>query len=194
MNLVIGFRRPTEGKIFLDGYDMQELDLRKYRKFLAVVPQNTILFSGSVRENIVYGLEKVSDNRLWEILEIANAAEFVSKMSNGLDTKLGERGSRLSGGQRQRIAIARALIRNPKIIVLDEATSALDVMSESLIQEAIQRLTKGRTTLIVAHRLSTIRNADRIIVMKSGRIIESGSHENLMNAQGEFYRFKLLQQ
>ena len=194
MNLVIGFRRPTEGKIFLDGYDMQELDLRKYRKFLAVVPQNTILFSGSVRENIVYGLEKVSDNRLWEILEIANAAEFVSKMSNGLDTKLGERGSRLSGGQRQRIAIARALIRNPKIIVLDEATSALDVMSESLIQEAIQRLTKGRTTLIVAHRLSTIRNADRIIVMKSGRIVESGSHENLMNAQGEFYRFKLLQQ
>jgi ATP-binding cassette subfamily B protein len=194
MNLVIGFRRPTEGRILLDSYDMQELDLRKYRKFLAVVPQNTILFSGSVRENIVYGLEKVPDNRLWEILEIANAAEFVSKMPKGLDTKLGERGSRLSGGQRQRIAIARALIRNPKIIVLDEATSALDVMSESLIQEAIQRLLKGRTTLMVAHRLSTIRNANRIIVMKNGKIVESGSHENLMNAQGEFYRFKLLQQ
>jgi ATP-binding cassette subfamily B protein len=194
MNLVIGFRRPMEGRILLDDLDMDELDLRKYRKFLAVVPQNTILFSGSVRENIVYGLEKVPDNRLWEILQIANAAEFVSKLPKGLDTTLGERGSRLSGGQRQRIAIARALIRNPKIIVLDEATSALDVMSESLIQEAIQRLTKGRTTLIVAHRLSTIRNANRIIVMKNGRIVESGSHENLMNAQGEFYRFKLLQQ
>jgi len=194
MNLVIGFRRPTEGRILLDGLDMQQLDLRIYRKFLAVVPQNTILFSGSVRENIVYGLDKVPDSRLWEILETANAAEFVSKMPEGLDTALGEHGSKLSGGQRQRIAIARAFIRNPKIIVLDEATSALDVTSESLIQEAIQRLTKGRTTLIVAHRLSTIRNANRIIVMKSGRIVESGSHEQLMKAQGEFYRFKLLQQ
>jgi ATP-binding cassette, subfamily B, bacterial len=194
MNLVIGFRRPTEGRILLDGTDMQYLDLRKYRKFLAVVPQNTILFSGSVRENIVYGLDKVADKRLWEILDMANASEFVSKMPQKLETKLGERGSRLSGGQRQRIAIARALIRDPKIIVLDEATSALDVMSESLIQEAIQRLAQGRTTLIVAHRLSTIRNADRIIVMKNGIIVESGTHEQLMNAQGEFYRFKLLQQ
>jgi len=194
MNLVIGFRRPTEGRILLDGCDMQELDLRKYRKFLAVVPQNTILFSGSVRENIVYGLEKVPDSRLWEILEIANAAKFVSEMPQGLNTTLGEHGNRLSGGQGQRIAIARALIRNPNIIVLDEATSALDVMSESLIQEAIQRLTKGRTTLIVAHRLSTIRNASRIIVMKNGKIVESGSHEQLMKAQGEFYRFNQLQQ
>jgi len=194
MNLVIGFRRPTEGRILLDGCDMQELDLRKYRKFLAVVPQNTILFSGSVRENIVYGLEKVPDSRLWEILEIANAAKFVSEMPQGLNTTLGEHGNRLSGGQGQRIAIARALIRNPNIIVLDEATSALDVMSESLIQEAIQRLTKGRTTLIVAHRLSTIRNASRIIVMKNGKIVESGSHEQLMKAQGEFYQLKLLQQ
>jgi ATP-binding cassette subfamily B protein len=194
MNLVIGFRRPTEGRILLDGLDMQQLDLRIYRKFLAVVPQDTILFSGSVRENIVYGIEKVPDSRLWEILETANAAEFVSKMPEGLDTTLGEHGSKLSGGQRQRIAIARAFIRNPKIIVLDEATSALDVASESLIQEAIQRLTKGRTTLIVAHRLSTIRNANRIIVIKNGRIVESGSHEQLMKAQGEFYRFKLLQQ
>ena len=194
MNLVIGFRRPTEGRILLDGTDMQALDLRIYRKFLAVVPQNTILFSGSVRENITYGLEKVPDKRLWEILEIANASEFVAKMPQGLETILGERGSRLSGGQRQRIAIARALVRDPRIIVLDEATSALDVMSESLIQEAIQRLAKGRTTLIVAHRLSTIRNADRIIVMKNGAIAESGTHEQLLITKGEFYRFKMLQQ
>ena len=115
-------------------------------------------------------------------------------MPQGLETILGERGSRLSGGQRQRISIARALVRDPRIIVLDEATSALDVMSESLIQEAIQRLAKGRTTLIVAHRLSTIRNADRIIVMKNGAIAESGTHEQLLITKGEFYRFKMLQQ
>ncbi len=194
MNLVIGFRRPSEGRILLDGIDMQELDLRQYRRFLAVVPQNTILFSGSVRENIMYGLDKISDKQIWDILEIANAAEFVSKLPQGLETRLGERGARLSGGQRQRIAIARAFIRNPKVIVLDEATSALDVLSESLIQEALQRLIKGRTTLIVAHRLSTIRNANRIVVMKNGACVETGTHEQLIKSKGEFYRFKLLQQ
>lgn len=194
MSLIIGFRRPTGGRILLDGRDMQELDLRQYRRYLAVVPQTTLLFSGTVRENIIYGLDKVSDGKLWEILEIANAADFVKKMPRGLDTPLGELGARLSGGQRQRLAIARALIRDPRVIVLDEATSALDVVSESLIQEAIQRLVKGRTTFIVAHRLSTIRNADRIIVMRNGECVESGTHDQLMNARGEFYRYKLLQQ
>lgn len=194
MNLIIGFRRPTEGKIFLDGIDMQELDLRQYRRFLAVVPQNTILFSGSVRENIMYGLNKITDEDIWKILEVANAAEFVSKLPKGLDTKLGERGARLSGGQRQRIAIARAFIRNPRVIVLDEATSALDVLSESLIQQALQRLMKDRTTFIVAHRLSTIRNSNRIVVLKNGSCVETGTHEQLMNAKGDFYRFKILQQ
>ena len=194
MSLIIGFRKPTSGRILLDGIDMQELDLRQYRRFLAVVPQTTLLFSGTVRENIIYGLKKIDDRRIWEILEIANAADFVKKMPSGLDTKLGERGARLSGGQRQRIAIARALIRDPRIIVLDEATSALDVATESLIQQAIQRLVKGRTTFIVAHRLSTIRNTDRIIVLKQGSCVETGSHDQLMKAKGEFYRFKLLQQ
>jgi ATP-binding cassette subfamily B protein len=193
MNLVIGFRRPSEGRILLDGKDMQELDLRQYRRFLAVVPQNTILFSGSVRENIMYGLDKISDREIWDILNVANASKFVSKLPQGLDTRLGERGARLSTGQRQRIAIARALIRNPKVIVLDEATSALDVLSESLIKEALKRLTKGRTTLIVAHRLSTIRDADRIVVMKNGECVETGTHDQLMAAKGDFYRFKLLQ-
>jgi ATP-binding cassette subfamily B protein len=194
MSLVIGFRRPTSGKILLDGSDMQELDLRQYRRFLAVVPQTTLLFSGSVRENIIYGLNKIDDRQIWDILESANAADFVKKMPSGLDTKLGERGARLSGGQRQRIAIARALIRNPRVIVLDEATSSLDVATESLIQQAIQRLVNGRTTFIVAHRLSTIRDADRIIVLSHGTCVESGSHDQLMKAKGEFYRFKLLQQ
>ena len=173
---------------------MRDLDLRQYRRFLAVVPQTTLLFSGSIRENIVYGVETVDDRRLWEVLEMANAAEFVSKMSHGLDSKLGELGTRLSGGQRQRISIARALVRNPKVIILDEATSSLDVVSESLIQEAIQRLIKGRTTFIVAHRLSTIRNAERILVLKNGACVESGTHDELMKAKGEFYKYKLLQQ
>jgi ATP-binding cassette subfamily B protein len=194
MSLVIGLRRPTVGRILLDGTDMRDLDLRQYRRFLAVVPQTTLLFSGSIRENIVYGVETVDDRRLWEILEMANAAEFVSKMSHGLDSKLGELGTRLSGGQRQRISIARALVRNPKVIILDEATSSLDVVSESLIQEAIQRLIKGRTTFIVAHRLSTIRNAERILVLKNGACVESGTHDELMKAKGEFYKYKLLQQ
>jgi ATP-binding cassette subfamily B protein len=194
MSLVIGFRRPTSGRILLDGRDMQELDLRQYRRFLAVVPQTTLLFSGSVRENIIYGLKKIDDHQIWDSLEIANAADFVKKLPLGLDTKLGERGARLSGGQRQRIAIARALIRDPRIIVLDEATSALDVATESLIQQAIERLVKGRTTFIVAHRLSTIRNADRIVVLKHGICVESGTHDQLMKAKGEFYRYKILQQ
>ncbi len=194
MSLVIGFRRPTVGRILLDGTDMRELDLRQYRRFLAVVPQTTLLFSGSIRENVIYGIDKVKDSQLWDILEMANAAEFVSKMPQGLDSKLGELGTRLSGGQRQRISIARALARNPRVIILDEATSSLDVVSESLIQEAIQRLVKGRTTFIVAHRLSTIRNANRIMVMKNGECVESGTHEELMNAKGEFYKYKLLQQ
>jgi ATP-binding cassette subfamily B protein len=193
MNLVIGFRRPSEGRILLDGKDMQDLDLRQYRRFLAVVPQNTILFSGSVRENIMYGLEKISDREIWDILNVANASEFVSKLPKGLDTRLGERGARLSNGQRQRIAIARAFIRNPGIIVMDEATSSLDVLSESLIKEALKRLIKGRTTLIVAHRLSTIKDADRIVVMKNGACVETGTHDELMDAKGDFYRFKILQ-
>jgi ATP-binding cassette subfamily B protein len=194
MSLVIGFHRPTRGRILLDGRDMAELDLRTFRRFIAVVPQTTILFSGTVRDNITYGIaEPVDEKKLLEVVVKANAMEFVEKLPKGLDTPLGEHGARLSGGQRQRIAIARALIRDPRIIILDEATSSLDVRSEALVQQAVERLIAGRTTLIVAHRLSTIRTAHRVVVMKNGEIVEIGDAGELVARRGEFYALKQLQ-
>ncbi len=194
MTLAIGFRRPTSGQILLDGVDMETLDLRDYRKFLAVVPQRTILLAGTIRSNILYGLEGVSDEKLRDVIEAANVAEFVDNLPDGLETIIGEHGAKLSGGQQQRVAIARALIRDPKIIILDEATSALDVISESLVQEAINRLVATRTTLIVAHRLSTVRKADRIVVMKGGQCIELDTPQALLAAGGEFFKLHNLQQ
>ncbi len=193
INLIIGFRRATTGQVFIDGIDMNELDLRTYRRHLAVVPQETVLFSGSIRENIIYGAEDTGNSKLMSVLEQANILEFVEKLPLGLDTVLGENGAKLSGGQRQRIAIARALFRDPRIIILDEATSALDVASEALVQEAVNRMSRNRTTIIVAHRLSTIRRADRIIVLKQGQIVECGTHTELVNNRGEFHRFHKLQ-
>ncbi len=193
MNLVIGFYRPLKGKILLDNRDMNSLDLRTYRKFLSVVPQNTVLFSGSVRENITFGISNVKEKEIKKAVKMANAEEFINKLPHGLDTSLGEYGNRLSGGQRQRIAIARAFIRNPKVIIFDEATSHLDLFSEKQIQEAMQRLARKRTTFIVAHRLSTIRNADRIVVLKKGRCVETGSFNQLIAKKGEFFRLRSLQ-
>ncbi len=193
LNLIVGFNSPTKGRILLDGVDMSELDLTSYRKFIAVVPQNTILFSGTLRENITYGLSSVDDEKLEEIMEYANIVEFTSKLPAGIDTQVGEHGGKLSGGQRQRIAIARALIRDPQIIMLDEATSALDNISELQVQKAMNNLIKGRTTFIVAHRLSTIRDADKIAVMRNGRCVEFGTYDELVARQGEFYKLKKLQ-
>ena len=193
VNLAIGFRQPTAGCVKLDGRDLRELDLRTYRRQIGVVPQTTLLFNGSLRENVTYGLEKISDDTLWKIMADANLAEFVRSLPKGLDTPLGESGAQLSGGQRQRLAIARALVRNPRLVILDEATSALDTESERLVQEALVRLTQGRTTLIVAHRFSTIRHAHRIIVLQRGRIVEQGTQEELMTRQGQFYRLAQLQ-
>ncbi|MDY4742991.1 MAG: ABC transporter ATP-binding protein [Lachnospira sp.] len=193
LNLVIGFNFANEGKVTVDGYDMRDIDLRTYRKHLAVVPQTSILFSGTIRDNITYGIENVDDETLDRVVDAANLRELVDSLPDGLDTVVGEHGGKLSGGQRQRISIARALMRNPKVIVLDEATSALDSISEKLIQEALNNLTKDRTTFIVAHRLSTIKGADRIAVIADGHCVEYGTYDELMALKGEFYQMKSIQ-
>jgi ATP-binding cassette subfamily B protein len=194
MSLIIGFRRPTAGRILLDGVDMSRIDFRSFRRFLAVVPQQTVLFSGTVRENITYGLSQVTDARLDEILEMSNCTAFVRKLPQGIDTVIGSHGGKLSGGQRQRIAIARALLRDPRVIIFDEATSALDTETEFLVQQAINRLIAGRTTFIVAHRLSTIRNADRVLVLGDGRLVELGSPQELVHRpESSFARMHALQ-
>lgn len=193
VKLVIGFVRPTSGKIYLDGQDMEAYDLRTYRRFLSVVPQESILFDGSVRENVTYGLRSVPEDIVRQALIDANAWDFVSALPRGWDTSVGEKGARLSGGQKQRLAIARALIRNPRVLILDEATSALDTETEALIQEALSRLMRGRTTFVVAHRLSTIRDAHRIVVLEHGRIAEIGSHDQLLRTKGTYARLHALQ-
>ena len=193
LNMVTGFHMAGEGAVLLDGRDMSEIDLRTYRRYLSVVPQTTILFSGTIRENITYGCENVTDRELEEAVKAANLTEMAAALPQGLDTPVGEHGGKLSGGQRQRIAIARALIRNPRVIVLDEATSALDSISEKLIQEAVNNLAKGRTMFVVAHRLSTIRNADRIAVIANGNCVECGTYEELMERRGIFYQMKMIQ-
>lgn len=193
LNLLIGFIPPVNGKILIDGINMVNLDLNEYRHQIAVVPQNTILFSGTILENIAYGLEHVSENEVWEVIREVGLEDLIGKMPQGLYTQLGEHGDKLSGGQRQRISIARALIRKPKIIIFDEATSALDSASEKKVQEATSNMMKNCTTFLVAHRLSTIQNADRIVAMKEGRIVEVGSYEELMEKKGYFYELKALQ-
>lgn len=193
LNMVIGFNKVDSGEILIDGNNIAEIDLRSYRRHIAVVPQTSILFSGTIRDNITYGLPGVSKKQIDAAIKAANLTSFINSLPNGLDTVVGEHGGKLSGGQRQRIAIARAIIRNPKVIILDEATSALDSVSEKEIQDAIDNLTKERTTFIVAHRLSTIRNADKIAVMRNGHCTEYGTFDELMALKGEFYEMKKLQ-
>jgi ATP-binding cassette subfamily B protein len=193
LNAVLGFLRPTSGRMLLDGVDMQTLDLRTFRAFVSVVPQEPVLFEGTIRENVVYGLGDVDDEAVLAALRDANALEIVQALPEGWDARIGERGARLSGGQRQRFAIARALVRDPRVLLLDEATSALDSESESLVKEALDRLMAGRTTLIVAHRLSTVRSADRIVVLDRGRVAEIGSHDELVAAGGIYARLSRAQ-
>ena len=192
MNLIIGFLIAEKGELLIDGKPITDFNLSEYRHHVSVVPQNSLLFDGSIRENITYGLSQYTEEDLERVVEMANIKEFLGELPNGIDTHIGEHGGKLSGGQRQRITIARALIRNPKILILDEATSALDNISEYHVQKAISSSIRGRTTFIVAHRLSTIRNADRIVVMEQGVAVESGTYEELMNKKGKFYELKCL--
>ncbi|MEK4510220.1 ABC transporter ATP-binding protein [Paenibacillus sp. FSL K6-2524] len=192
LSLIIGFYKPQGGKIWIDGISMSELSMAKYRQSLAIVLQDNILFSGTIRENITYGLPHISEEKVQQAIWMANLQDVIENLPDGLETSVGEHGGRLSGGQRQRIAIARALVRDPQIIILDEATSALDNLSERHVQQAMEQLMKGRTTFIVAHRLSTVKNADKIVVMKKGRIVESGTYEELLKQKGEFYKLKNL--
>ena len=188
VNLLPRFYDPTTGVVRLDGVDLRELSLKDLRQRIGLVPQETILFGVSVRENIRYGRFDARDEEIENAAQVANAHDFILGLPDGYDTIIGERGATLSGGQRQRLAIARAVLRSPRLLILDEATSALDTESELLVQEALSRLMQGRTTFIIAHRLSTIRNAHRILVMDGGRIVESGSHIELIKQDGLYRR------
>lgn len=183
----------TGGAIRIDGVDIRDYPLRRLRRSIGIVLQDTILFSGSVRENLRYGRKKATDAEIVEAAKAANAHEFISRLPQGYETMIGERGMTLSGGQRQRLSLARTILQNPRILILDEATSALDSESENLITEALGRVMVGRTCLIIAHRLSTVVNADRILVFRSGQCVESGRHEDLLAADG-YYRYLFQQQ
>lgn len=168
-----------KGKITLDGMDISQMDLSSYRSVFAIVPQEVLLFGGTIRENILYGNPKASEEELLNAARISNSLEFIQSFPAGFETIVGERGIKLSGGQRQRVAIARAVLRNPDVLILDEATSSLDAESEKVVQEALERLLEGRTAIIIAHRLATIRNVDCIYVLEDGKIVEKGTHEEL---------------
>jgi subfamily B ATP-binding cassette protein MsbA len=196
IKLLLRFFDPKSGTIRVDGNDIRDLDLKALLQQIALVPQETLLFGGTVKDNILYGRLEATDEEVIEAAKSANAHNFIAKMENGYDTVVGEKGVKLSGGERQRVAIARALLKDPCVLVLDEATSSLDNESESLIQEAMERLMVNRTTFIIAHRLSTIHNSDLIIVLDHGKVVETGKHEELMQNQGlyhKLYTIKMLE-
>jgi subfamily B ATP-binding cassette protein MsbA len=192
-DLLPRFYRPTAGRILIDGKDIASVTLTSLRSLMGIVTQETILFNDTIYDNIAYGMEGCPEEDVIRAAKAANAHDFIVAAPKGYRTVIGDRGTQLSGGQRQRIAIARALLKNPQILILDEATSALDIESEALVQEAIERLMKGRTNLVIAHRLSTIRNADTIIVVDEGKIQQIGSHEELIREEGIYRKLYSLQ-
>ncbi len=192
VQLVHRFFDVDAGTIRVDGHDIREIALKTFLNHVALVPQETLLFGGTIRENIMYGKLDATDEELDRAARFANAYDFIENLDKGYDTVVGEKGVKLSGGERQRIAIARALLKDPKILILDEATSSLDNQSEMLIQDALDHLMRGRTTLIIAHRLSTVHNADRIIVLDKGRVVETGNHKELMASEGLYCKLYTL--
>lgn len=189
VSMLMRFHDPVSGQITIGGENIKDFDLHAYRKNFATVPQDVILFGGTIRENIAYGKPEATDDEIMEAAKKANAMQFIASFHEGLDTIVGDRGIRLSGGQKQRVAIARAILRDPKFLILDEATSSLDAESEHLVQDALNTLMEGRTSLIIAHRLATIVNADKIYVLNEGAVIEEGTHNELMDVEDGWYRY-----
>ena len=193
MNLIPRFIDPSKGKILVDGKELQEYTIGSLREKIAIVSQSTLLFQDTLRNNLVYGLSNVSEVQMLQAIEDAQLSEYVKGLDKGLDTKVGKDGVQLSGGEKQRLSIARAILRNPDILLLDEATSALDAETESRVQTAVDYITKDRTVLIVAHRLSTIQKASTIYVLEKGEIVETGTAKELSNNGGVFQRYCELQ-
>jgi subfamily B ATP-binding cassette protein MsbA len=183
-NLVTRFYDVTQGSINIDGLDIRDLSKNSLRELMGLVTQDSILFNDTVKHNVLLGKENATDDQVIEALKIANAWEFVKDLPDGIDTNIGDSGNKLSGGQKQRLSIARAVLKNPPIMILDEATSALDTESERLVQVALENMMKNRTSIVIAHRLSTIQRADTIIVMQKGRIVEQGQHQELLDKRG----------
>ena len=189
VNLLPRFYNVDRGSILIDGVDIQDVTLKSLRQQIGIVPQENTLFSGTIAQNIAFGKADLDLKHIEAAAKIANAHQFISELTQGYSTYVGERGVNLSGGQRQRIAIARAILFNPRILILDEATSALDSESEALVQEALERIMEDRTVFVIAHRLATVRRADRILVLEKGRIVESGNHQELLDKSGAYAKF-----
>lgn len=188
INLIARLYDPDQGRIFLDGIDLREIDEKDLRRQIGMVLQETFLFRGTIYENIAYAKPGATPEEVIRAAKIANAHDFITELPDGYETVLGERDINLSGGERQRIAIARAVLHNPRILILDEATSAIDTETERLVQEAIERLVEGRTTFVIAHRLSTLRKADRLFVIDKGQLKEVGTHAELLKSKGIYYK------